>query len=99
VSRVLLVIADSVAIEQVDPPGRKVMLERDEILDPRNHPEGAVQTAIQQGLIAIVSAAEAEQATARLAQRWAEKDAPDAFGSDRAKLADPEVPVHGSGGR
>jgi hypothetical protein len=44
---------------------------RDEILDPRHHPEHAIQTAIEQGLVSIVSPAEAEQATARLAQRWA----------------------------
>jgi hypothetical protein len=69
------------------------MLERDEILDPRHHPEHAIQTAIEQGLVAIVSPAEAEQATARLAERWTGR-APEACGSREAKVED--VPVHGS---
>jgi hypothetical protein len=63
-------VTAAVALEVFDPPGRKVMLEPDEILDPRHHPEHAIQTAIDQGLIGIVSPAEAEQATYRLAPRW-----------------------------
>jgi hypothetical protein len=91
--RVIYLVTTSVALEQIDPPGRKVMLERDEILDPRHHPEHAIQTAIEQGLVAIVSPAEAEQATARLAQRWAGKNSPGAI-TDDGPISDRDVPVH-----
>ena len=82
-----------VAIEKVDPPGRKVMLERDEILDPRHHPEHAIEVAVEQGVVAIVSPAEAEQATARLAQRWAGTNSPGAI-TDDGPISDRYVPVH-----